>query len=386
MRKAYFLIIAAAVSGIFTSCIKDEAPNAECDIERAYIHADVPEDIFLKATDSIGLVNEDAKTVNFIVRKGTDLTAIAPIFHVTPGATTYPANGSMQDFSHGAVSYTVTSEDGQWHKTYRVSVNEKEDMSPHFNFETFFLEPTKSKYYVWSDLNSNGEYMNNWASGNGGYSIVAQRATPDKYPTTPLTDGYEGHGVKMETKSTGMAGLMFGMPIAAGNLFTGSFDTETAKDNALLSTHFGEGPYCVISAKPVKFTGWYQYTPGAEYKNLQQELVPGKTDQADMYAVIFRNTTTDANGKETPFYLNGNNVKTSEQIIAIASAGPADKTENGWKYFNVPFVYTSEFDPHTLETGGYSMAIVFTSSVEGAHFEGAVGSTLLIDKVTVVME
>ena len=51
-----------------------------------------------------------------------------------------------------------------------------------------------------------------------------------------------------------------------------------------------------------------------------------------------------------------------------------------------PLRIHTEPDPQVLANYGYSIAIVFTSSCEGAHFEGAIGSTLLIDKVKVAYE
>lgn len=38
-------------------------------------------------------------------------------------------------------------------------------------------------------------------------------------------------------------------------------------------------------------------------------------------------------------------------------------------------------NPDKLDKGIYKLAIVFSSSVDGASFEGAVGSTLHIDEV-----
>ena len=108
MSKLNLLIFAAACS-LLTSCFKDEPLNAECDIEMAYLHADNPLEMFVKPTDSIATTNEAARTVIFSVRKGTDLTALAPQFHITEGATISPDNGSTHDFSQGGVSYTVTS-------------------------------------------------------------------------------------------------------------------------------------------------------------------------------------------------------------------------------------------------------------------------------------
>lgn len=380
MSKLNLLIFAAACS-LLTSCFKDEPLNAECDIEMAYLHADNPLEMFVKPTDSIATTNEAARTVIFSVRKGTDLTALAPQFHITEGATISPDNGSTHDFSQGGVSYTVTSEDGSWQKTYNVRFDEKTSAATYFSFENFFLESGKKRYYIWTDKTEDGTDMLNWASGNGGFAIVGGKATPEEYPTASFDNGYEGKAVKLTTRSTGETGKIFKMPIAAGNLFTGSFNTNVATKRPLEATHFGDGPYCIVNKKPLVLTGYYQYTPGNTITNKAGEVVPG-IDQGDIYAVLFRNTKADG----TPFYLDGSNVKTSDQIVALALVGPFDKTEGGWQKFSENFKYIANFDPQVLANGGYSMAVVFTSSTGGAEFVGAVGSELLIDEVKVIME
>ena len=172
------------------------------------------------------------------------------------------------------------------------------------------------------------------------------------------------------------------MPIAAGNLFTGSFNAKTATIRPLESTHFGDGPYCVTNRKPLKFSGYYQYTPGPTVTNRKGDVVEGTVDQGDIYAVLFKNTKADG----TPFYLDGTNVKTSPQIVALALAGPVDATKGGWQAFNVDFKYIADFDPQLLHDHGYSIAVVFTSSTGGAGFVGAVGSRMLVDKVRITME
>ena len=386
MKKTYSLLALAALSATLTSCFKDEPLNAECDIEKAYIHADEPTDMFVKLTDSIATTNETARMVSFAVRKGTDVTALAPQFVLTEGATISPANGSVQDFSQGGVQYTVTSQDGAWHKTYTVRITEAVDHSPSYSFENFFLEPDKSRYYIWTDLAEDGSQLLNWASGNAGFAIVGGNKTADQYPTAPLDEGYEGHGVCLTTRSTGAAGNIFKMPIAAGNLFVGDFNAKTATGDPLGSTHFGSGDFSIITKKPLKFTGYYQYKPGEKVTDRQKKVLEGVVDQGDIYAVLFRNTVKDADGNDQTFYLDGNNVKTSPQIVATAFVGPVDKTEGGWQRFDIPFTYLKDIDPEVLANRGYSLAIVFTSSVEGANFQGAVGSQLLIDEVKVIVD
>lgn len=397
MAKPFAFIAVAAFSVALTSCFKDEAPNQECDIEQAYLHAAVPTEMFLQPSDSLVNVPSVDANVTISVKEGTDLTQLAPQFRLTPGATIEPANGSVHDFSktgekddrgndiYKTVQYTVTSEDGAYHRTYNVSVRYYPLTINDYNFEHYFLEPTTQKYYVWSDLDESNP---NWATGNAGFSIARGSAGPDEYPTTPYANGVEGYGVKLCTSDTGPFGKIVNMRIAAGNLFLGVFDSKTATMKPLQATHFGEGAANKISKRPLSFTGYYQYTPGTTFTDKDGNVVEGRVDQGDIYAVVFKNTKENGDA----FYLTGDNVLTSPQIVALARVPNVTRTEDGWCYFNVPFSgdlgfdHIADYDPQLLANGGYNIAVVFTSSIEGASFEGAVGSTLLIDKVSVVYE
>ena len=42
-------------------------------------------------------------------------------------------------------------------------------------------------------------------------------------------------------------------------------------------------------------------------------------------------------------------------------------------------------DADKLRTGGYKLAVVFSSSVEGAKFNGAIGSILCVDEVKLIV-
>ena len=72
-------------------------------------------------------------------------------------------------------------------------------------------------------------------------------------------------------------------------------------------------------------------------------------------------------------------------MVAIADLGDIGQT-NGWQPFEALFLYRQNIDEETLRNMGYSLAIVFSSSNEGDKFEGAVGSTLLIDDVSIISQ
>lgn len=381
MSKSYILLV-AAFAATLTSCFKDEPLGNECDIEAAYIHADNPGELFLQPTDSIVNVTSVQQKVNLSVIKGTDLTHVAPQFYITAGATISPASGSAHDFSQGPVVYTVTSEDGAYKREYAVSVGYYPVTVANFDFEgcSLYENTNGKKWYVWNDYDASEDP--NWASGNAGFSIARGSAKPEEYPTAPLAEGYEGKGVQLRTCDTGGFGQMVNMRIAAGNLFTGVFDAKKATSSPMAATHFGEGAKNKIYKRPLRFSGYYQYTPGETFQDKLGNPVAGRVDQGDIYAVVYKNT--DDHGDA--FYLTGDNVLTSQQIVLLARVPNVVKTENGWNFFDIPFDAKGTLDPATLASGGYNMAVVFTSSIEGAVFEGAIGSTLLIDKVRIVYD
>ena len=380
----YYKMIAAALIGssTLTSCFKDEPLNAECDIEQAYIHVDNPLGMFYQQSDTLINVLSTAEDINFVVRKTTDLTALAPIFNMTPGATIYPDNGSEQDFSNGPIVYTTTSEDGQYKRNYRVNFIFSKDMLE-YNFDHFSLNTNApaNKYYVWTDLDDEGNPLNNWATGNPGYRMAKGSAQPDEYPTTPWPE--EGHEtcVKLTTCETGKFGSDRKMPIAAGNLFLGEFDTKKALTanaagvKGVLATKFG----LPIGSQPVSFSGFYKYKRGDVFTDKNNEVKDSK-DYGSIYAVFYDNH--DANGE--PFVLHGDDVLSSDQIISIANIGQIDDTPE-WTAFNLNFKLQpgKAIDPVKLANRGYSLAIVSSSSINGATFEGAVGSTLWIDDFSI---
>lgn len=393
MVKPFSLIAVVAFATTLTSCFKDEALNNECDIEKAWIQVDNPDAVFFQPSNAELPDIESTKTDLIFpdLRPNSDVTALPVYFKVTDGATIVPENGSVQNFADGPVTYVVTSEDGQYNRTYRVFIKatdagttpdpgnpdkpEEQLSYVNYNFENYFLDPASSKFYVWSDY----ENGSNWATGNPGFKIAKGSAKPDQYPSTPLAEGYDGAGVKLVTSDTGPFGVVVNMRIAAGNLFTGVFDSKSATKAPLKATHFGDGSYNQINYRPVTLAGYYQYTPGKVFTDKAGKEVAGRIDQGDIYAVVFRNV--DSEGKS--FYLTGDNVLTSPQIVALARVPNVVKTEGGWQSFSVDFNYSGELDPTILANYGYSMAVVFTSSIEGAAFQGAVGSTLLIDKVSI---
>lgn len=371
------IVFMAVLSMLLMGCIKDEPLNAECDITDAYVSVSNPEDMFFHASDTLVHIGSEEGTIQFNVRRTADLTQLSPRFIITEGATISPASGSTHDFSQGSVTYTVTSQDKQWSRQYQVffqPVTVTMTDTVKYDFEYFGPDSKYQKFYEWYE-ESNGIVERLWATGNGGFFLANSSKAPEDYPTVPSYDGYDGSCVKLVTLDTGPLGRSTGRPIAAGNLFLGYFNTELALRDALHATEMG----VPFTHQPRKLTGYYRFQPGPEYKNKAQQVLVNYTDSADVYAVLYRNH--DEAGR--PVVLYGDNVLTSPLIVSKARVNYLKPT-NEWTFFEENFVQLGEIDEELLSNRGYNLAVVFSSSINGASFEGAIGSTLYIDKVRVI--
>lgn len=370
---------------LLTSCIKDEEANKECDILCAWVEGDQYKEWFYQPETDMR-VNEvlyATNTITFTVKSMNSLPKIPLHFNITPGATIQPANGSEQDFRNGPVTYTVTSQDGSWKREYKVLFREAE-FPTDYNFENFELTTydlfiIKCSYYSWYEFDSKGNKINLWATGNQGFGMGNSNLKPEEYPTVPDANGYEGKCVKMQTLNAGKMAEAVHKYIAAGNLFIGAFDVNSALTNSLASTKMGNN--YTFTTEPIKVTGYYKYQPGTEYRDAENNIVPNKTDEADAYAVLYRNI--DEEGK--PVVLDGGNVLNSKYVVSKARVESLPPT-NDWKPFEMVFKDVAPINPDILSYRGYNLALVFSSSKEGANFCGAIGSTLYIDKVVISLE
>lgn len=349
----YFLL-----SFIVVACIKDEAPNAEADIETCTVPGDVLNRDPIIGNDKITLP----------LKRGADITKLAPQFTLTKRASISPENGATRDFTTPQL-YVVTSEDGKWKKEYEVSALYS-GIPTSFHFEDIL--PVKDKkgnilYYNFQEADAIGNLLN-WANANEGFNYTGVQAAPEDYPTSPASNGVKDNCVKLTTKDTGALGAQLKMHIAAGNLFTGSFSLEDIA-HAVKNTKFGV-PFTHI---PTSFKGYYKYKAGDIF-TVKGEQVSERKDMCDIYAVFYE---TDENVK----ILDGTNIFTSPNIISIARISDAKETDV-WTEFNLHFVYQpgKTVDLQKLENEKYNLAIVCSSSIKGDLFEGAVGSTLYIDE------
>ncbi len=374
MNQIPAILATLALSLAASGCIRPEAPNAEADILTAQI-------------EGIELIRPSAVTndkVTFFANPWEDLTALAPVFTLTPGAKIEPASGSKQDFTR-PVLYTVTSEDGKWTKTYTVTVSAPSNVkSTLFSFEDTRLQ--EKAYTVFLIKNEAGDVAGEWASSNVGYSVGASFGLlPGKvedYPATQVEKGYKGKALQLATRSTKALHDSFGsimkVPfIAAGSLYLGILDPGLIMAEPLKATKFGTP----LFQKPLMMTGYYKYTPGDQMVDEKGDN-PGGQDLFDIYAIVYEVTP------EVPF-LDGTNNLTSDNLVMVARIADADrKPAAEWTRFEIPFkaLEGKTLDPVKLAKGQYNYSVVFSSSKDGAKFIGAAGSTLLVDEVEVYFE
>ena len=374
MKYTYLLALLVL---LFTGCIKDEPQNMECDILEAWVEGDALSQHFSQATDMrLSDVPSSQEQLTFIVRQRAALPPVAVHFRLSPGATVTPADGSLQDFSRGPVVYTVTSEDGQWHRSYTIDFREATLPSSHHDFEDFELS-SNGKYYLWYDRADDGTKEGIWASGNEGFMIAKPNAPATDYPTVPDADGYDGYCVRLTTRSTGSWGKTFKKPIAAGNFFLGSFDSRFALINTLKTTNMG----IVYTKEPVRVTGYYKYQPGEVFTDKDFHEVSTRIDEPTIHAALYLNHDEQGN----TVMLHGDDVRTSPYIVRRAEVASMPPTSE-WRRFEMTFEGTTPIDAELLANRGYNLSLVFSSSKTGDTFEGAVGSTLYIDKVEITFK
>lgn len=380
MKKFILLLQSALLLTALTSCIRDEALNAECDIvgvEQSWVNA--------HKEMIIGQPIVTNTHVSFSIVDGSDRSALDPSFVLSEGTrltmmsngAEVEANGVIRNFS-SPQEYIARSQDGNWSKTYTVSFNYPQPIGL-MSFEHYQLDNT-NRYHEWYEVDTTdveNPKRDYWSTGNPGYAMTGKGKTYDVYPTISDPLGYKGNCVRLITRSTGSFGDLVKMPIAAGNIFIGTFDTQEALKKPREATHFG---LQLVGGKPVSLEGYYKYKAG-EIFTVGKVEHPEFRDTADIYAVVYEVDPADFQP------LNGDDVLTSSRIVMMARIdNPGEPQE--WTHFVEPFrlLPGKEWSDERVRMKGYAIAVVATSSRQGAYFNGAVGSTLWVDELKVNWE
>lgn len=322
------------------------------------------------------VINAD-NTITFKVAEGADITKLVPVIVVSEGATVTPASGAAQDFSNGkVVTYTVVSEDYGTTKVYKASVSGLQNVvSFTFNeWETVDLGADYEPYSLPLPLNV-------LATPNEGAQLLNYKANPVVgYPVVIEEEGYEGKAAKLVTRDArNTLAALAKAYITAGSVFTGSFEynplAALQPGGALKMTHFG----VVYDKKPLKFKGVYKYTPGTPFIRTV-DGVATETDEVDecaVQAVLYTITSED----ET---LDGSNIDSDDERI-VARARLEDGTaKSDWTEFDLNFTWKNGVTYDAEKT--YKLAVICSSSKDGANFNGAANSTLIVDNLEVIGE
>ena len=403
MKKTIVRLIIAMVMPlmVFTSCIKDELPNAEADILDVILDKDV---IISKKIEN--------ERITVFISPGAygDRKNIRNIsFVLSEGATIIRGNDNY-DYSTSH-EIEVMSEDGNWKKTHEVRIL---DMSfpTEYYFENWAENRSTTGVYdecferLMDDEGSESDlYI--WASGNMGYRITGKGVNPTDYPTYKTTSQDDAHNgayaAVLETRYVGKIGQ--GSPLAAGNLFIGEFSGKgiNIMQQQMKATRFG----MPFNKKPVSLKAWFKYKSGGvigiyntdpkgdgEKIGEYTDPVSGSNqDYAAIYAIMFDNVKAkELYGKN---YLDGSTILSSDAEVARAILTDDDKygtpvNEQGYPneyiFKELPFTFSAEIDPVRLANYEYSIAIVFSSSFYGAEFKGAPGSKIWVDDVELICE
>ena len=131
------------------------------------------------------------------------------------------------------------------------------------------------------------------------------------------------------------------------------------------------------------FKGVYKYTPGDNYidgsdkNNVKDGL--DIEDECSIQAVLYE--AVDKDGKDVT--LTGNDINSSEYRVAVAQLADG-KAKSDWTSFSIAF---KEMEGKSYDSEKqYKLAIVCSSSKDGDKFQGASGSTLIVDDLEVIGE
>ena len=160
--------------------------------------------------------------------------------------------------------------------------------------------------------------------------------------------------------------------VTAGSIFLGTFVATNALKDPMTTTLFG----IEYTEKPLLVKGFFKYTPGTEFYNSNGVLEPDTKDECALSAVLYE---VEDVKKET---LDGNNIYTSDKIVASAVYTNTGTSEYTPFELKLEYKKDKEYDPNKK----YKFAVIFSASKDGAAYNAAVGSRLLIDDVTIVNE
>jgi len=303
----------------------------------------------------VSVINKDSLTIVIPVNFDYDQSSVAASKIVLSNmASSTPGVGESQDFSEGAVIYSVTAEDksiAEWAVSLKIQQSE--------------VQLPNSDFNLWYDAGGypepgDGITTSVWSTANKALALVGS------FNTEPISDGNNGFYAKMTTIQAPAI-----VRIAAATLFTGSFtDGFPSIDDPRSNIDFGT-PYTSV---PNGIKVMYKYNPGESYEDADGNPLPG-SDACDIYVLLEEWAET---GSSTIKRRVGTAWHRSSDIIS------------DWTDLNLTFTYGElpNSDPDYMKPAdGYApegskpthITVVFSSSALGDFFTGAIGSVLEVD-------
>lgn len=325
------------------------------------------------------VIDDEKGTITFKVSKdaANEALILLPSITVSEKAVVTPASNVKQDFSNNKkVEYTVTAEDGTM-KKYSVFISGTVVV---YDFEDWTVDGTQTTPEYQYPIAVGG-----WASCNQavvfikGFGAFAQPNPITYNGPFPINKTEEAHGenyaAELVSIDTTGSDNMLGQKVpkvTAGSIFLGTFVATNALKDPMTTTLFG----IEYTEKPLLVKGFFKYTPGTEFYNSNGVLEPDTKDECALSAVLYE---VEDVKKET---LDGNNIYTSDKIVASAVYTNTGTSEYTPFELKLEYKKDKEYDPNKK----YKFAVIFSASKDGAAYNAAVGSRLLIDDVTIVNE
>lgn len=327
------------------------------------------------------VIDDEKGTITFKVSKdaANEALILLPSITVSEKAVVTPASNVKQDFSNNKkVEYTVTAEDGTM-KKYSVFISGTNKVVV-YDFEDWTVDETQTTPEYQYPIAVGG-----WASCNQavvfikGFGAFAQPNPITYNGPFPINKTEEAHGgnyaAELVSIDTTGSDNMLGQKVpkvTAGSIFLGTFVAKNALKDPMTTTLFG----IEYTEKPLLVKGFFKYTPGTEFYNSNGVLEPDTKDECALSAVLYE---VEDVKKET---LDGNNIYTSDKIVASAAYTNTGTSEYTPFELKLEYKKDKEYDPNKK----YKFAVIFSASKDGAAYNAAVGSRLLIDDVTIVNE
>lgn len=358
---------------LINSCIKEPPPQH---IQANILGITVDDPAYVQT-------NDVGSTYSLVFSEQVDATAVAPIFSLSPGATISPASGEPQDFS-SPVTYTVRSESGNERE---FTVQLIGNITLIFDFEDWVVtNPFAAEGRPDIEVPQMADPL--WASTNYGVATglgqinFGQYPSLDEYSTKPTQDSHSGtYAAQLTTIHGGSIIGVTRIPFIPGNLFRGNYAFSLSDPSG--SLQFGI-PHPSNLGIPIKFKGFYKYQPGEVFYGEGEVIDDNRIDEFNLYAVFFKVAKGELGAAE---FLNGHSIRNEQhadysKVVATAIL-PDNTAKDSYTAFDLDFEYLQEVD---FEANDYKLTIVALSSKEGASYQVAPGSTLIIDDLEIVTD